>query len=308
MSSSSLHIDQLLHQLAAAHDGLIPTDAIVAAGHSREALARRVKINALLWVRRGVRATVGTQLTPTRHAMAAALLNPGSWVSHTAALDVYGATLKPSSLRAEISGPDQQRLANVHTHQTDGPGQANLGCRFGVSISQPWWAIVEASAVLPEDLLAVAMDSLVQSKLTSLARLQRAHEEAGRYRGRPLLARLLDDRLNGQGLVNGFLEQDLDRALRKCGLPVPVRNFTVRLPNGKIRVIDRAWPNVKLGVEAHSWQYHSNTTDWGRTMIRDRELTSIGWTMFPVVVADVRDPTSLLVALKPLLDSAVARR
>jgi hypothetical protein len=302
----TLALDRLIAELALAHDGLIPTNKLYAAGHCREAIHARLRIKALVDVRRGVRGLAVVPLTPARHGMAAALVTPGSWVSHTSALAIHGAIIRPGSLHPEISCDRRVRLDKIRTHQMPYPGKANLTTHFEIPVSRPWLAIIESAAVLSEDELAVATDSLVQHKLVSLKRLQRAHTEASWYPGRIALNQILDDRLNGLGLVRSFLEQDLSNTLRKHGLPSPTRNLRITLPNGRHREIDVAWPELRVGLEAQSWQYHSNTSDWGRTMIRDRELTAFGWTLLPVVVADTRDPTSLLDALSQVLVSAVA--
>lgn len=296
-----LPLDRLIAELAAKYDGLIPTLDLYAAGHCREAVANRVAANSLAWVFPGVRRLGSIELTATRRAMAAALILPGAWVSHTSALAIHGATLKPPMIQAEISSPLQCCPSGVRAHRHRALLAMNRAFHHEIAVSRPWWAVIESAAVLSEDDLAVAMDSLFQLKMVSLKRLQRAHDEAGWYRGRPVVAQLLDDRINGQGLVRSFLEQDLSRLLKRQNLPAPVRNFQVRLPNGKKRVLDAAWPDVRVGLEAHSWQHHSNPTDWGRTMVRDRGLTAIGWTLLPVVVADTRDPTFLLNDLRGLL-------
>jgi hypothetical protein len=298
---ATLSLDRLIAELAARYDGLIPTTDLYDAGHCREAVANRVKVNSLGQVFPGVRRLGNIELTPTRRAMAAALVLPNSWVSHTSALAIHGATLRPTSIQAEISCPTQCRPRDVRAHRHPVLRSANRGFHHEIAVSRPWWAVIESASVLGDDDLAVAMDSLIQSKMASLKRLQSAHEEARWYRGRATVTQLLDDRVNGQGIVRSFLEQDLSRLLKRQKLRPPIRNFEVRLADGKKRVIDTAWPEVRVGLEAQSWKHHSNSTDWGRTMVRDRRLTAIGWTILPVVVADTRDPTSLLDDLRPLL-------
>ncbi len=296
----NLALDRLIAELAARYDGLVPTSELYAAGHCREAIGNRMKANTLAGVAVGVRRLGNVELTPARRAMAAALVLPDSWVSHTSALAVFGATQKANSLKSEISSPHHYRPPGIRAHRRAIPSKANLRSYFEIPVSQPWWAVIESASVLNENELAVAMDSLFQSKSISWKRLQRAHDEAGKYRGRPMLAYLLNERLNGQGIVRSFLEQDLSRLLKQHLLPTPVRNFEVILPNARKRVLDVAWPAVRCGLEAQSWKHHSNPSDWGRTMVRDRGLTVIGWSILPVVVADTRDPTSLIAGLHEL--------
>jgi hypothetical protein len=295
---SSLAIDQLINQLARKYDGLVPTKPLYDAGHCRSALVNRNRIDTLAPVMPGVRRLGSVELSPVRLAMAAALVLPDSWISHTSALTVHGAIMRDKAIFSEVSSPHQHRRAGLRIHRLSLP--SDLGKHFELPISRPWRAIVESAAVLEEDDLAVAMDSLVQKGLISVNRVQRAATDAGWFRGQMTLQRLLNDRINGEGLVRSFLEQDLSRLLRRNKLPTPVRNYRMVLPDGKVRILDTAWPDLHIGLEAHSWKHHSNTTDWGNTITRDRRLTVFGWTILPVVVSDIRNPATLMEELSEL--------
>ncbi len=299
---SANRIDHLIATYAKLHDGLVPLAPLYAAGVDSQSITRRTQSGLLLPVSRGVRRVAQIDLTPLRKSIAAVLVSAGSWVSHTTALAAYGALLKDRSLAAHVSSPKQIRIAGVRSHRSSGElPVADQSRKFGVEISRPWRAIIESAAVLDADELAVAMDSVVQAKLASFQRILRCAESCGSFHGRPVLTELLLDRLNGQGLVRGFLEYDLDKLLKRAQLPLPTRNFRVTLPTGKWRVLDTGWPTRRIGLEAQSWQFHSNPTDWGSTMTRDRELTVARWIMIPVVVADIRKPDTLIEQLRTLL-------
>lgn len=210
--------------------------------------------------------------------------------------------MKSSSQVSHISRLRQVRIEGIRSHRTvvELP-DADRCRRFGVDFSRPWRAIVESAAVLDPGCLADAMDSLVQGKCTSFQRILRCAESVGVFSGRAVLMELLRERLSGQGMVRSFLEHDLDRLLRGARLPRPIRNFAVTLPNGRRRENDTCWPSLRIGLAAHSWKFHSNPTNWGATMVRDRELTAFGWTILPVVVADTRAPERLISELRMLL-------
>jgi very-short-patch-repair endonuclease len=161
--------------------------------------------------------------------------------------------------------------------------------------------VIESAASLPERNLATSMDFLIQHRRLTLERLQKAIDAYGWFQGRAVLRHLVNDRMNGAGIVRSFLEFDLDKVLKRNQLPLGIRNYKIKLPNGSSRFFDPAWQDLRAAVEAHSWQHHSNTTDWGNTITRDRQLTAFGWTVLPVVVADVRDPTNLIADLRTVL-------
>ncbi len=81
---------------------------------------------------------------------------------------------------------------------------------------------------------------------------------------------MVDDRLNGAGIVRSWLEQDGVRVVTQAGLPTPIRNHRIRLPNGIVRILDLAWPALRIAVEADSWVHHASPSDWRATRIRDR--------------------------------------
>jgi hypothetical protein len=202
-----------------------------------------------------------------------------------------------------LSSPAQLRLSGFAVHRHLRPDPGGLANMFGVKVSVPSRAVIESAAVLSDRDLSVALDSLVQTRRVSLDRLDRAMEELGWFRGRLTLKQIVANRQNGAGIVRSFLEYDSHRLLVRNHIPVGISNHEIRLGNGQRRVLDRAWPEHRIGLEAHSWQYHSNTTDWGRTMIRDRSVLVAGWTILPVVVEDTRSPKALLADMR----SALAR-
>ncbi len=310
-SPTRSNVDTRIAALAARYDGLVPIAPLISSGHSYRSLKARVDHGLLTWVCRGVLRLASAPPTAPRRAVAVALVVPGTWISHTTALALHGInTSTPRTLRndnhnrvrpddpvlhpAHVSNPNRIRLGVAISHMSPMPTRADLVLRNGVLISRPWLALVEAASVVDERTLAVLLDATVQQGLVSPARVADALARHGRSRGSRSLAQLLDERLNGAGLLRSFFEHDLDRLVRRAGFPAPIRNYPVVLPGGIRRVLDLAWPKLRVALEADSWQYHSRTGDWGRTRIRDRELTAAGWIILPVVVADIRQPQPLL--------------
>jgi very-short-patch-repair endonuclease len=323
-SPTQNNIDTRIAALAAKYDGLVPVAPLLTSGHSYRSLKARVDHGLLTWVCRGVLRLASTPPTAPRRAVAIALVVPGTWISHTTALDLHGIAIsKPRSRSrtigdhagpwlddpalhpAHVSNPNRIRLGVAISHMCTMPARSDLLLRNGVLISRPWLALVEAATVVDDRTLAVLLDAAVQQGLVAPARIADALERHGRTRGSRSLAQLLDERLNGAGLLRSFFEHDLDRLVRRAGFNGAIRNYSVTLPGGTRRVLDLAWPNYRIALEADSWQHHSSTGDWGRTRIRDRELTAAGWIILPVVVADIRNPEALL---HDLTDTIALRR
>jgi very-short-patch-repair endonuclease len=292
-------LDLDVADLAVANSGLVPLAPLLHRGHSKEAIAMRVTKQTLVTVRRGVRLRAGVEYDLVRRALAAALIVPDGWISHTTALQLHGCELADDAIH--LTAPTQHRLRGVVMHQQQAPqGRSLLSWVEGARASSPMWALIESAAVLNTRALTVSLDWLVQHRKVDLTRLHGLATANQRFRGRPVLLELLDERINGFGHVRSFFEVDLDQLLRRNGMPAPTRNCVVRTPSGR-RVLDAAWPALKIALEADSWKHHSNTTDWGRTRIRDRELIALGWRIIPVVYADISNPEQLLRHLGTLL-------
>lgn len=85
------------------------------------------------------------------------------------------------------------------------------------------------------------------------------------------------------------LEVDLARALRRAGLPAPVRQYELHLPNGQIIHVDLAWPGARLGVEpGHSW-WHGGNERMRQDYERDLQCDLIGWRIVRFDEVQLRD-------------------
>lgn len=308
--TSSLHIDRLIADLARMHHGLVPHGVLLQAGVERSAITRRLDHGTLVPVLRGVSAVRCDAVSAVQWAIAAALMNPDVIVSHRAAAALWKAPITDDRVVAEVSVVGQRRLRfealTCHRSQVDF-ATGDRRWMHGVRVSSPTRNVIELASVLMIDELELILDHYVHERLSTVERVGAALDRWHRgSRGLPGLARLIDDRLNGAGIVRSWLEQGARRVLRRAGLPEPVRNYEIRV-NGRKRVLDLAWPDVCVGVEADSWKYHSKPADWGRTRTRDRALLAAGWHIVPCVVADTRSPAEFVEALRATMRLAAKR-
>jgi hypothetical protein len=285
-----------LARVANQHDGLLPVSHLGVVGVDRSVITRRVQANSLVLVTQSTYGAFTTTLTPLQRAQINVGNTPGSWVSHTAAAAHHGIPVPEVHADISMKIPAKVRVSGVRTHRMKVmPDSQDLAFVNNVLISRPERCLTELAEVLVERRLELALDHCLHRKLTTTARVRSAMARRGTFRGCGRLRRLLDDREDGQGMVRSWLEQDLRKVVRNAGLPAIVCNFHVEELD---RWIDGAWPALRLGLEAESWEHHDSPTDWGRTMIRGRGLTASGWTILPVVVADVRNPKPLIADIR----------
>ncbi|HEV3497359.1 MAG TPA: DUF559 domain-containing protein, partial [Actinomycetes bacterium] len=92
-------------------------------------------------------------------------------------------------------------------------------------------------------------------------------------------------------------ERRLFALLRTAGVPLPVPQFEVLLPDGGSAFLDFAWPELRLGVEANSYRHHARRLDWSRDHTRNNLLTAVGWRILPVTWDDMVERPDELVDL-----------
>src|SRR5436305_3132132 len=90
--------------------------------------------------------------------------------------------------------------------------------------------------------------------------------------GAGVLRALVEERDPLTAETQSVLEDELFRVLRRGGLPEPVRQYRV----GAV-VLDGAYPEVKLGLEADSRVWHGGRDDVQRNSDKANLLLAHGW-------------------------------
>jgi hypothetical protein len=114
--------------------------------------------------------------------------------------------------------------------------------------------------ITPSD-AAAFVDDVRRPGLRGVARFDRWLERAG---------------LRARASQSGF-EVDVIEALRRAGLPEPMRQIPVTLRSGETVHLDVGWPSARLAVEpGHSW-WHGGDLRMRTDQARDRACGIVGW-------------------------------
>lgn len=111
--------------------------------------------------------------------------------------------------------------------------------------------------------------------------------------GVKVLQSLLADPGRSGALPDSWFERLLARIVADTGLPRPVLQHEI-LVAGRRRRFDLAFPDAKLGLEAHSRRHHFSVAAVERDGLRDLELAGAGWEVVYVTWAMISPADRLI--------------
>jgi hypothetical protein len=186
----------------------------------------------------------------------------------------------------------------ITLHRTTRALDLDRTIRYAIPVTTVPRTLVELGASVARWRLQAALDNALREGLTTPGQLHAALARLGGRgrRGAGRLRHLLEDPDLGLPPPASVLER---RIVGRLGgrVPDPVRQFAVFDEEGKVGVLDFAWPDRLLALEADSWKHHSKRGDWEHDRIRRNRLTRRGWRILHATWRDCNHPESLLRAL-----------
>ena len=164
-------------------------------------------------------------------------------------------------------------------HQIDDVAHRHRTAVGGLPVVTAARAIVDLGAGLTVNRLGDVGDDLVQARATSWRAIGAVFRDVVRP-GKPgmaTVATVLDDHCGTSVPAASILERSLFTALAAGGLPEPVRQML--LPGrGPVRgLVDAAYPDARIVIEADGRTYHTRLADMRRDRERDAQVVKAGW-------------------------------
>jgi hypothetical protein len=137
--------------------------------------------------------------------------------------------------------------------------------------------IIDLAGVLPADAVEENLDYVLSHGHVPRVRLEwRVRELAAKGRpGMQVVRALLDARAPGAKVPDSILETKLGRILSSLR---PVWGYVVII-DGRAYVLDCAFLDVLLAVEADGWASHCGRLQWEDDIARQNALVRAGWTV-----------------------------
>ncbi|MDQ3642804.1 MAG: type IV toxin-antitoxin system AbiEi family antitoxin domain-containing protein, partial [Actinomycetota bacterium] len=236
-----METDRIIADIASAQHGAVSRRQLLEAGLSRNVVDHRRDNGLLIVVHPGVYRIAGCPPTWHQRIIAATLAaGPGAVASHRAA--GYLHRLAGIDPRAEVTVGRQRapRTEGLVVHRLASLTAGDVEVRNGIARTRPAATIIALAAVVPASLLEAALDDALVRGLVSCAQVQSRLDAAGHQgrKGAASIGNLLAVRRAGPGWTQSEFERRLFALLRRSGLPLPVPQFEVRLPDGRRAFLD----------------------------------------------------------------------
>jgi very-short-patch-repair endonuclease len=286
--------DARIARLASGHHGVFSYTDAIRAGFTKRTIYGRISTNRWERLHAGVYRLNGAPSSWRQQLFAACLaLGRGAVASHRAAAALWHlAGYDPGILEVSVPRGRRPRERGVLVHQVV-LLPVDVTAVEVIPITTPARTLLDLAAVSPADAVEDALDDALRRGLVKLPRLRWRAEELGPRSGAKVIRRLLDARTATVGSPQSVLETRLLRLLRRAGLPTPECQHEIRDHGRLIAVVDFAYTEERLAIEADGYRWHSGRARWQHDLARRNELTKLGWRVIHVTAHDiVRRPDS----------------
>lgn len=269
-------------QLAKRQLGLVSRSQATALGMTRTTIRERVAGQRWQTLYPGVYLLGVTESTWQQRLMAACLFaGPNAVASHRAAGVLWqldGLVRAP----VEILVPHHEEAAlprGAVVHRSRKLDEVDVARRGGIPVTCVERTLVDLGRYLEPAEVEKALESALRRGLASPGSMWTYVEgRGGRIPGcrriRSILLARGDAKPAGSGGEVEFL-----RLLRRAGIPRPVRQFQLRLPDGRSAFLDFAWPDLKFGMEYDGYDTHGGRLAHAADLERQNAIVGLGWTL-----------------------------
>jgi hypothetical protein len=296
-------VERRIALTAARQHGLISRTQALATGMTRREIDHCMLTGRWRIVQPTIYRIEGSRPTWEQSVMAACLRGgEDTGASHLTAGRLWDCEVPDAGVLEVISTRDRRvRIAGVRAHRSLLLPRLDLTKRTGIPVTTPARTILECSPLIGVRATAHMTDDLVRRKLMRYGDLRSCTARlAGPGRRRLSIVReVLANRLPGYDPGDSNLEVRALDVIARAGLPAPVQQHPVQLPDGRRARIDLAYPDQMVAIEMDGWKWHGQRGAFDRDRARANELVALGWRV--VRFTDAMDDSTIVRILSELL-------
>jgi hypothetical protein len=283
-------LDMLLALIAVRHKGIVTREMAVFAGISERAIDERIAAGVLIPLFPGVYRHAAVPFTRESRWLAAVYAGgPGALLSRRAAAVHHGVDgIRRVRPDVTVLHGRLPVLAGVDWHRARTLGPPDRVVRGGIPVTSVARTLLDLCGIpwlTYETVEHAAQHAVITGKVTVeelFAVLDRVGGKGfeGTVRFRSVLQGGLPD-----ATIQSMLELLLDRIVAGAAIPPGIRQYELVCTDGRRVVLDRAWPDLGVAIEADGLRWHATAAQVRAGRARSRSIQrsgylhhSYGWT------------------------------
>jgi hypothetical protein len=285
-----LRLDAALARPAARQLGLATREQLRDVGLTDRQVDLRIDAGVLRIIHERVLHHTAWPFTHETRLLAAALAcGPTAVLSHRSAAVLHGfeGVLR---VRPELTvvGTMRPKLRDVTLHRTDTLDAIDRTTVGVLPVTSRARTLLDLGAVVPFEVVYEAVHAAFVDKLITHRELLSVLDRVGKRgrRGTASLRAILREALPDERLAS-MLERDILRLIRRAAVPEPELQYRLVCADGRVVVLDFAWPDLRFAIEADGHRWHSTPKKLEADNARRRSIRATGWTLDAYGFGDV---------------------
>jgi hypothetical protein len=271
--------------------GLVTGNQLVSLGWSHNAVVHLVRRGQLIRVRHRVYRTAGSAMTADQAVLAAVLAaGERALLAQASGARLWGFTTipKPEKIHILTDSWSQPRAVGVQGHRTIWLPDSHRTKLRSIPVAIAERILVDCCGLVGPKVLRAAVNDGLRRKVVTLPRLARVVDEVPSSGRRPIvpMVELLRTKIAGYDPGDSDPEIDLVEDLVAAGFPRPTQQVRVTF-EGETMFIDVGWPELRVGYEYDSLEFHEHRFHEDRDRLR--RLKRAGWDIWPITKTTSRN-------------------
>ena len=273
--------------IAARQWGLVTADQVVGCGLHRDTARRWAREGKIDRLRTGIYRLPGFPDSYEQGVMAAVLAGrPSAVASHATAARLHGLDGFDRTAEIHLLSPRGGRVTGTQRHQTTSLARIDRQVINRIPATTPTRTLIDVAGTVSRARLEQALESALRKRITSLALCRQRIRVLCRPNTRgPVALRALLQMRGDVPATGSLAETEFLQLVRAGGLPEPERQY----PVGH-RLLDFAWPLVRVGAEIDGAETHTGQSALDRDLVRQNAIVLEGWLILRYTAVRVRDP------------------
>lgn len=293
-----LRLDAAIARLAAHQDSLATRQQLREVGLTDEAIDVRLEAGVLRSVHQGVLHHTAAPFTHrTRLRAAVMACGPTAVLSHRSAAVLHRFDgIRRVRPELTVCGTTLPKLTDVTIHRSDTLEALDRTTVDGLPVTSRARSLLDLGAVVPYEVVEHAVQVAIIECLVTLPELVAVLDRLGKpgRRGTASLRAVLRAAIPDERLAS-MLEHALYELIERAGVPLPVLQYRLVCADGRVVVLDFAWPELRLAIEADGHRWHATRKQLESDLARRRSIAGTGWTHHAYGWGDVHDRPMLVI-------------